>query len=158
MPRTTITVWNLSGIVVMKFTGSRTIAPLVGWVMITPLGSILETCSARAEAEIRFTRGLPIALLGFGFGDALLAGFGSQGIHGFRGLGEAELLERGLGELVTAEPGLPFFTVITRWLSSSAVTLTQVSPSHSSAEIAGNEKLLIASVSKRQSSRLIGRS
>ena len=39
----------------------------------------------------------------------------------------------GEGEDVVVEPGLPFLTLITKWLSSSALTSMQVSPSHSSA-------------------------
>jgi hypothetical protein len=62
-----------------------------------------------------------------------VTGFGSHGIQvcfkvalGF-GLGFGE------GEVVADEPGSPFFTVITTWFSSSAVTEMHISPSHSCA-------------------------
>ena len=103
--------------------------------MITPAGSIRCTCSTSSVASIFTTlgflgRGLELFVV-FGRGAGDVRGFGSQGIHG---LLRAEVdVGFGEGEDVVIEPGLPFFTLITRWFSSLALTSIQVSPSHSSA-------------------------
>ncbi|NDH37904.1 MAG: hypothetical protein EBX77_01235 [Actinobacteria bacterium] len=66
----------------------------------------------------------------FGRGDVVAAGFGNQGIQGCFAVAVA--VGRGDGVVVVADPGLPFLTLMTIWLSSSALTSIQVSPSHSS--------------------------
>jgi hypothetical protein len=103
-------------------------------VRITPLGSIRFTWSANCEALIFETLGLRtlglLIFVDFGRGVVVEAGFGNQGIQGC--LEIAVAVGRGDGLLVVAVPGLPFFTLITIWLSSSALTSMQVSPSHSS--------------------------
>ena len=67
-------------------------------------------------------------MTGLGRGFAVETGFGSQGIHALRTVD----VVRGLGDEVRELPGLPFLTVMTTSFPvSSAVTSTQVSPSHS---------------------------
>ena len=106
-------------------------------MIIKPFGSIFETWSAIAEDEIFRTFGfrvtaLALALLvGLGLGE--VSAFGNQGIQGFRSPLVEDRLGLGVGEVVLVDPGEPFLTLIIKWLSSSAVTLIHVSPSHSSA-------------------------
>ena len=122
---------------------------------ITPLGIIRFTWSANCEALIFETLGLRtlglLIFVDFGRGVEVVAGFGNQGIQGF--LEIAVVVGRGDGLLVVVVPGLLFFTLITMWLSSSALTSMQVSPSHSS-PCTGVE-IEIAAISKAMSRRSI---
>lgn len=114
--KTTITVWNVEGMVVMKLTGSRKRAEVVGWVRITPLGSIRFTCSASWIALIFFTLGLRAlgleTVVDFGRGALVTFGLGNHGIHACFCVVVADGF--GEGAVVVTDPGLPFFTLITR--------------------------------------------
>ena len=83
------------------------------------------------------------------------AGFGNHGIQVCFSVALGFGVGLGDGVVVEVEPGSPFFTVITTWFSSSAVTEMHFSPSHSSALTRGIPIRVMVRVSAM--SRGIGR-